>query len=227
MKIDVKGWLVPEHCDPTVVTVESVRSYKLVTPQPLGIVWHYTGGAGSTTYAATLAEKIRTYDRATDRPASWHVLVSKTGVLYQSVSFLRGSWHVGKSGKIAGEDYSNVNRVTIGIELENAGRLKRISGKWYCWPYWEDKETETPDAQCEVPANRAMRVQGEGYFDAFTDAQIRSACVLAEALKQAYILSAANLEHGHKEFDPLRREDPGPLFRKTHLPRIIEFAVKM
>lgn len=224
MKIE-NGWLTPEPGDPTVVTVQSVRSYGLSVSAPLGVVWHYTGGVGGPQYAANLAERIRTYDRATDRPASWHLLIAKNGAVYQSVSLLRGSWHTGRGGEMAGKSWDNVNKVTIGIELENAGRLKRIGAKWFCWPYWEDKIAEIPDKDCEVAATRSTRVQGEGYFDSFPESQIHTAISLTRSIAICYSLSAANLAHGHKDYDPIRKEDPGPLFKRVYLPTILSDAL--
>lgn len=112
LEIDAEGWLVGagvEH-------VPSVRHSPLSTAQgPIAIVWHYTATDHGT--ARALSRRIRTYRRAVDRAASWHVIVAHDGVLWQSVPMLRGAWHCAK-GAIAGH---RVNACSVGIELEGHG----------------------------------------------------------------------------------------------------------
>lgn len=110
---DAEGWLVGSN----VRVMPSVRSSSLSTPQgPIAVVWHFTATDIGT--AKSLATRIRTFKRGVDRAASWHVCIDDEGVLWQSVSFLRGAWHCGK-GLINGH---RVNACSIGIELEGHGR---------------------------------------------------------------------------------------------------------
>ncbi len=217
MLVNVEGWI--EGATQRI----SPRSSHLKVPSPLGIVWHYTGGAGGKGYAEKLAHRIEHYDRATDRPASWHLLIAKDGEVFQSVSALRGSWHVGRPGKIAGTNFENVNHSTVGVELENAGRLKRVNGgQWFCWPYWSDKEKGLPDPACEVHASRAVRVQGEGSFDCFPFTQEAAAIDVLSSLVERFGWTRDVCGYGHRDFDYPRKEDPGPLWARTVLPRILD-----
>ena len=111
LAIDPEGWLT----GPSVEIVPSVRHSPLSTHGPIAIVWHYTATERGT--ARALARRIRSYQTGVDRAASWHVCIGNDGVLWQSVSFTRGSWHCGK-GTIEGH---RVNRCSVGIELEGHG----------------------------------------------------------------------------------------------------------
>jgi N-acetyl-anhydromuramyl-L-alanine amidase AmpD len=111
LEIDAEGWLVGD----TVRLYPSVRSSALVAPEPLAIVWHYTATDIGT--AKSLARRIRKYRRGKDRAASWHVIVADDGTLYQSVPFVRGSWHC-RRGRIAGH---RTNACSVGVELEGYG----------------------------------------------------------------------------------------------------------
>jgi N-acetyl-anhydromuramyl-L-alanine amidase AmpD len=191
MRVDDAGWLeVQETGLPAVVRVPSVRTVSMEEPKPLGIVWHWTAGpCRNPETGRMLADEIRTFDRTKDRAASWHVLVGKDGRIFQSVPFNVGSWHVGRPGRIggkpalnadgkwdctggwAGKLYANINRVTIGVELENAGRLLKMGEKFYCWPFYLNPDAPgVPDPHMELPASRAVQVGAE-WFDEFPQAQ--------------------------------------------------------
>src|SRR4029077_17035087 len=119
------------------------RFYQLDTDKPRGMLWHYTAGQGDGNEeydydhpdhsGEDLAKRIRKVDG--NKP-SWTGLIAKAGDFFQSVSFLKGAWHVGKGAVIAGRHFANINHAVAGIEIENAGRLKRIDGAFYCWPYY-------------------------------------------------------------------------------------------
>jgi N-acetyl-anhydromuramyl-L-alanine amidase AmpD len=170
--IDAEGWLYGLAIE----RAPSVRHSALSVPEPLAIVWHYTATDAGT--AKSLAKRIRTYKRGTDRAASWHVLVGADGVIRQSVSFLRGSWHCAR-GTIDGH---RVNACSVGVELEGRGQ-------------------------------------------SFPDVQVNAAIRLVRALLRSYSISRENAALGHSEFDPDRRSDPGPVWRK-HLPDVIAEAVR-
>ncbi len=135
-------------------------------------------------------------------------------------SFEKGAWHVGTPGTIAGQKFDNINRATIGIELENAGRLKPNKGKYYTWPYYK-KNTKIVDPALEISADRATKFPGDGIFDSFTEAQISSATQIVEVLEKTYLLGEDNFRYGHVDFDPERKEDPGPLWKHIHLPTVL------
>jgi hypothetical protein len=225
MKVDDKGWLAAEDGDPAVTRFPTVRTYALATPAPLGIVWHYTAGRGGPGFSESLARRAQTFRRGVDRPASWHVLVAKDGAVFQSAPFTVGTWHVGKPGVIAGRRFDNINHATVGCELENAGRLRKLGDQVYCWPYFVNPEApeyeRRSDPHCAVDASRAV-VTNDGLFDAFTPAQESSATVLLRALAGRYGWTREVSAYGHVQFDPARREDPGPIWRQTILPRLLD-----
>jgi len=215
----------------------------LETPMPLGLVWHWTAGkCVAPGYATALAEEIRTYDKTRDRPVSWHVLIAKDGRMFQSVPFNQGSWHVGRPGRIGGAPqktngfwnaatfpegklFGNINRATIGVELENAGRLEVVDGKFYCWPYWTNPTApagaRTPDPTLELPESRAQMMAGT-WYDTFPAPQEQAAQRLVQALAIKYKWSRSVTQYGHLMFDPGRKEDPGPLWLELALPRILD-----
>lgn len=187
----------------------SVRSYDLWVPEPLGVVWHFTAGNGGPNFSRNLAESIQTYDRGKDRAASWHVLISKSGQIYQSVPFTRGAWHVGRPGTVGGKYLANVNRGTVGIELENAGRLRLVDGEYRCWPY---------AAANRIPAERAQAAKAGGTWDKFEEPQIAAAGRVLDALVSRYKWTRAQASLLHSELDPKNREDPGPLWSEALAP---------
>jgi hypothetical protein len=225
MKIDEQGWLVPEAGDPVVKRYPTVRTYPLTVANPLGIVWHWTAGRGGPGFGEALARHAQTYQRGIDRPASWHVLIAKDGAIFQSAPFSIGTWHVGKPGLIAGQRFDNINRATVGCELEGAGRLRKIGERFYCWPYWTNPGAPAhelrPDPGCAVDSSRAVAVPGQGTFDAFTPQQERSAMEMLRALAGRYAWKQEVCVYGHRDFDPQRKEDPGPVWADTVLPRIL------
>lgn len=225
MKVDQEGWLLTEDGDPAVVRHPTVRTYPLVVPMPLGIVWHWTGGRGGPGYAERLAIRTRTYRRGVDRAASWHVLVARDGSIYQSAPFSVGTWHVGRPGVIDGRRFENINRATVGCELENAGRLRKLGERFYCWPYWSNpgapRQERRPDPRCAVDVGRAVVVPGQGTFDAFTPEQEAAAARLLAALIAQFGWTRDACVHGHREFTT-NKEDPGPLWSGIVLPRVLD-----
>lgn len=225
MRIDQEGWLVPEQAEPEVVRLPTVRRYRLVVPAPLGIVWHWTSGRGGPGFAERLCRRVQTYRRGIDRPASWHVLIARDGVIYQSAPFLVGTWHVGRPGVIAGQRFDNINRATVGCELESAGRLKKIGERYYCWPFWSNPKAPAyerrADPRYAVDTARATVVQGQGTFDAFSTEQQASAAAMLAALVARFEWPREDCLHGHRDFAPKHKEDPGPVWADTVLPQIL------
>lgn len=246
MKITPEGWLEEAAQGfPALVRVPSVRSTDLdlaARGKPLGLVWHWTAGpCAGPKFAPALAEEIRTYAPGKDRAASWHVLVAKDGRIFQSVPFLRGSWHVGRPGRIGGAPerdgaswkapvswssgtlFANINRATVGVELENSGRLEKVGDAFYRWPFWlnPDHHEQGPDPEMQVDADRAVLVDGV-WYDTFPEAQEMAATRLLQALVLKFRWPREACQYGHLMFDPTRKEDPGPLWLDQVLPRILD-----
>jgi N-acetyl-anhydromuramyl-L-alanine amidase AmpD len=155
------------------------------------------------------------------------VLISQAGKLFQSASFRTGTWHVGTSGRVGKRSYSNINRATIGIELENAGRLEFVNGRLYAWPYWEDPKAPAgkryPSPKLEYRAPRPPWVKHAGrYYAGFSPKQEAAACALVTALATRFALAREDFNYGHYQFDPGRKEDPGPYWMQVVLARILD-----
>jgi N-acetyl-anhydromuramyl-L-alanine amidase AmpD len=153
------------------------------------------------------------------------VLIAKDGEIFQSAPFSVGTWHVGVAGVIAGRRFPNINHATSGIELENAGRLLRLGSQAYCWPFYLDPSAppleRRIDPNCAVSLDRAVATS-KGLFDGFTAAQEASAAVVLRALVTRYHWKREVCLYGHVDFDPENREDPGPIWKETILPRILD-----
>lgn len=233
MQVSDRGWLLSDIAgEPRVVQIPTVRTTALEVPRPLGIVWHWTAGRCGPGFAEGCCKEIEHYDPTKDRAASWHFLIAKDGTIFQCASCLVGTWHVGRAGAIGDHPSVNVNRCTIGVELENAGRLLKLGPRCYCWPYWLNPDAPTaqrqPDPKLEVEATRARPADGGfwkyaegGNFDAFPPAQVASATALLKTLVAAYGWKPEVCVYGHLMFDFPRKEDPGPLWLKEHLPAIL------
>ena len=83
------------------------------------IVLHYTAGTSAESSALFLTRP--------DVSASAHVVIGREGEVFQLVPFNIEAWHAGKSW-YAGR--GGLNRYSIGIELDNLGKL-RFSGGWF------------------------------------------------------------------------------------------------
>ncbi len=219
MRVDQAGWLLEDaEGFPAIVKVPSCRTVTFdgsTGNRPLGLVWHWTGGTHtSQVFARALADEIRSFDQMKDRPASFHALIGKDGTIYQTIPFNTGSWHVGRPGRIDGRLFANINRATIGIELLNAGKLQKVGDAFYADPF-------TVGAAYLVTADRAVAV-GDEWYDGFPDPQEQAASRLLQALIIRFAWDRSVCRYSHADFDYPRKIDPGPLFRGTILPRILD-----
>ena len=86
---------------------------------PDTIVLHYTAGSNGLASAYYLTRP--------DVAASAHLVIDRNGDIIQLVPFNVESWHAGKSfhlGRV------NLNHYSIGIELDNLGKLRREGEKF-------------------------------------------------------------------------------------------------
>lgn len=211
------GWLRQDDADafPKVLLRPSTRTCPL-QPGVRGLVWHWTGGPClGPAYAEALAAEISTWNpAAVARAVSWHFLVTKNGRIIQSVPATKGAWHVGRPGVVGGVRVANVNAVTLGIELENAGKLT----------------VGETDARCEgypdkpIPLSRALPWGDapDGWFDEFPPAQVLAATALTKVLATAFRLDRAACSSGHVTYDRGRKIDPGPVWLERHLPKLLD-----
>ena len=90
---------------------------------PIYLILHYTAGP-------TLSGTVSWFQNP-EAQASAHLVIDRNGSIVQMVAFNRRAWHAGKS---RWGNLENINHYSIGIELVNAGKLrKNSSGQWVNW----------------------------------------------------------------------------------------------
>ena len=150
------------------------------------IVFHYTAGASALSSARWLARE--------DVKASAHVVIARDGKVIQLVAFDTEAWHAGL-GSYAGR--KGLNRYSIGIELDNLGRLEVQDGMFIaeCGRVVEPEEVYV-DTSTPVPT----------FWHRYTAAQterLREVCrLLAAAYPIRHIVGHADITD--------RKQDPGP-----------------
>ena len=95
-----------------------------------------------------------------------------------------------------------MSRYSVGIELDNAGRLTKRSGKWYSW-----FDEVYPDEEV-VEATHKHQTKLYGWH-AFPKIQLQVAAEVAIAIVRKYELLDVI---GHDDVAPNRKMDPGPAF---------------
>lgn len=159
---------------------------------PLYLVMHYTAGTsleGAVSWFLNPAAK-----------ASAHLVIGRDGAVVQMVAFNRRAWHAGKSvwGKLEG-----MNQYALGIELVNAGKLrKRADGQWVDWA-----KHEIPESEVSMATHPAEGVEA-GWHE-YPEVQIEAAIQVALRMHGAYGFADVL---GHEDVSPGRKVDPGPLF---------------
>ena len=150
------------------------------------IVLHYTAG--------TSAESSSIFLTRPDVSASAHLVIGRKGEVFQLVPFNIEAWHAGKSW-YAGR--SGLNRYSIGIELDNLGKL-RFSGNLFiaeCGRVVLPDEVYT-DCSGDHPT----------YWHRYTERQIRVLQEICSLLEETYPIRDVV---GHSVITP-RKIDPGP-----------------
>ena len=212
MRICDKGWLVAEEGDPPLVILPSVRATKLAMKAPRAVIWHWTGPVKDVRQHV---ESIQTYEPGKDTPHSWHILVARDGTIYQSLSLLTAGWHTQRGGMIGMNYYRNLNKATVAVSLENIGRLRFVDGQWRCVS--GRKNTLGPKAQVTDPVKR-----GSAHYIPYTEEQQRSAVQLMHALMTRFEWKPKAFIYGHRTFDFMSHDDPGPLWMEDVVPEMLE-----
>lgn len=162
------------------------------TLDPRFLLIHYTSGASYEADLRTLS---------TDPvSASVHLVIGRNGEMTQIVPFNRVAWHAGESHW---QGLNGMNRYSIGIELSNAGLLKKDqAGAYRSW--WG--ATIPNDEVYEAAHPRGGAVVG---WHMFPMPQIEKLFTLATVLYQRYgFLDIL----GHDDVSWPRKTDPGPAF---------------
>lgn len=161
------------------------------TLDPKYLVMHYTAGQTAEGAVSWLTNKIS--------KAAAHLVVGRDGEVTQLVSFNRIALHCGPSHW---DGLTGMSRYSIGIELDNAGRLKRSGGKWLAW---FGKEYEDDDV-LQFAHKHDTKLFG---WHTYTKKQIDTALDIGSTLFEKYDLLDVV---GHDDISPKRKWDPGPAF---------------
>jgi N-acetylmuramoyl-L-alanine amidase len=155
------------------------------------LVMHFTAGQSAEESISWLASP--------KAKASAHVVIGRDGSVTQLVPFDRIAWHAGES---SWEGLKGLNNYSIGIELDNAGRLVRKGEGWQAWfgTCYDDSQV--------IQAVHKNETQMSGWQD-YTPEQIQSALAVAGLLVDTYNLLDVI---GHEDIAPTRKCDPGPAF---------------
>lgn len=160
--------------------------------RPRFLIMHYTAGIGAGGAISWLCDP--------QAKASAHFVIARAdGAVTQLVDGNRVAWHAGQS---AWNGLQGLNQHSIGIELDNAGKLRREGGKWVNWA----KRAVPDDEVVELTHKQETTPAG---WHTYSAVQIESAIEVALALHAAYRFEDIL---GHEDIAPGRKSDPGPAF---------------
>jgi N-acetylmuramoyl-L-alanine amidase len=134
-----------------------------------------------------------------DKSVSAHLVIGRDGSITQLVAFDRVAWHAGISrwGNLTG-----LNQFSLGIELDNAGKLERQGGRWRAWFGQQYDDSEVLEA---VHKNGG----GPAGWHLYPPKQIEATLEVGQLLVNHYHLLDVL---GHDDISPGRKVDPGPAF---------------
>jgi len=163
---------------------------------PRYLVFHYT--AGKSAQGAI--------NRLTDPEvnASAHLVVARDGAITQLAPFNIKTWHAGRS---YWDGVSGLNGYAIGIEMDNAGPMKKVGSRYQAWFGSMYGLNDVIFAK--------HRLDDEArWWHAYTEVQIQQALALSQLLVRHYHLTDII---GHEDIAPDRKRDPGPAFPLEHI----------
>lgn len=159
---------------------------------PIYLIIHYTAGTTASGAVSWFQNK--------DSQASAHLVIDRDGSIIQMVPFNCRAWHAGKS---KWGNLENMNQYSIGIELVNAGKLRKNSAdQWVSW-----SNTIIPNA--EVTVSRHKDESSEAGWHEYTEIQLETVTKVSMVLHKTYNFTDIL---GHDDVSPGRKVDPGPLF---------------
>ena len=152
------------------------------------IVLHYTAGGNAMSSAHYLARN--------DTSVSAHLVVARSGRVIQLLPFNVRAWHAGMSEY---EGRKQLNDFSVGIEIDNAGRLHRRGNSFFSW---FNREYPPGEVFTTVENGHAA------YYHGYTREQIERVAEICAFLKARYLIRRL-LRHSDIT---VRKTDPGPAF---------------
>jgi len=165
---------------------------------PKYIIMHYTTG--------TKIESTINHFTSADPGVSTHLVIGRDGRVIQFVPFNLSAHHAGYSWW---EMESNLNNSSIGIELDNAGKLDRKTDANGRDVFVSQGDVVIPNELVEFRSHWKNK-KIKRAWERFPDVQLEVARKIVKALKERYPSIKEIL--GHDEVNLLNREDPGALF---------------
>lgn len=159
--------------------------------KPRYLIMHYTAGSSAESAINTLTNpRIK---------ASAHIVLGRDGNITQLVPFNIKAWHAGKS---RWKELNSLNAYSIGIEIDNAGTLTKVSNGWKTW----FNKVYEPNEGIEAVHNHQKQPKG---WHIYTAQQLEVLVELSGLLVAEYQLEEML---GHEDIAPGRKQDPGPAF---------------
>jgi N-acetylmuramoyl-L-alanine amidase len=155
------------------------------------LVFHYTAGRSAQSSVDHLCNPAA--------KASAHIVLGRDGDITQLAPFNIKTWHAGVS---QWNGLVGMNSYSIGIEMDNAGPLKKIGNSYVAW-FGSDYPGD------QVLFARHKHEDSERYWHVYTEIQISKALELAGLLVGQYQLDDVL---GHEDIARGRKIDPGPAF---------------
>lgn len=155
------------------------------------IVIHYTAGSSAKS-------SVRTLTKPSSR-ASAHLVVGKDGSIIQLADFDTVTWHAGKSSH---NGRTGLNKYSIGIEIDNPGKLTKDGDAYLTW--YKAKIDEKNVIKATHRNQSSPR-----YWHSYDPKQVAAVEDICRLLIETY-----DIKHivGHEEISPGRKVDPGPAF---------------
>lgn len=136
-----------------------------------------------------------------NRGSSAHFVVARDGKITQLANTNIKTWHAGAS-KWKGK--ANCNDFTIGIEIDNPGKVEKVKDNVYKSYYGQIHDDDNVDfAFAETPNH------GKGYWAFYSTEQIEAVVGMCQAMIAAYDIQEIIT---HWMISPGRKVDTNPLF---------------
>ena len=158
---------------------------------PDTLILHYTACGSAASAVSILSDPLR--------KVSAHLVVGRDGKITQLLPFDTIGWHAGRS---SWETRSELNQFSLGIEIDNAGRLEQREGRLSTW---FEREIDRADAVAGVHRHEDV----SSWWHSYPQGQLAVVEDLCRLLTSTYPIRYIL---GHEEVSPQRKVDPGPAF---------------